>query len=724
MTNQARSKLLDLIGEGFQVLRGHPLPLGATIVRNGVNFSVFSRNATAVTLVLYYPGDPEPLIEFPLDPRANRTGDVWHALVRGLDPGVEYGYRAARVPNAQPRIHRFDPDVVLIDPYAKALCGGEVWGERAALHCALPQAAARRPRRSLLANGDFDWGFDQPLNIPLAASVIYELHVRGFTAHPSSAVASPGTFAGLIEKIPSLQDLGVTAVELLPVNEFEEGDTDRVNPLTGERLLNLWGYHSLGFFAPKASYARDRTGGGQVAEFKTMVKALHAAGIEVILDVVFNHTAEGDERGETTSFRGLDNAVYYLLDGGSGAYANYSGCGNTLNCNHPVVRDLILESLRYWVTEMHVDGFRFDLASILGRGRDGAVLSNPPLLEQIAGDPVLGSTKVIAEAWDAAGLYQVGTFPAWGRWAEWNGKFRDDVRRFVRGEPGMTQPLAARLMGSPDVYRASGRETYHSINFITAHDGFTLADLVAYDRKHNEANGEGGRDGSDDNLSWNCGHEGRADVPEQVAALRRRQARNLIAILLLARGVPMLLAGDERGRTQGGNNNAYCQDNPTSWVAWGEGGDEDLRRFVKLMLRLRERHPGVLYDRLSQRSDVDGTARGELTVLWHGIRPHEPDWGGDSRSLALQMAATCPAGESFPGGAKPRCLELYCVFNAYWEPLTFELPAPVAGSAWHFVADTSRESPHDIAEEGVGEELADQHAYWVQSRTVVILAAG
>ncbi len=719
----ARMRLLDVIGEGFRILRGHPFPLGTLVGRGGVNFSVFSRNATGVTLVLHYPGDEEPLIEFPLDPRFNKTGDIWHAFILGLNPGIEYGYRVDGPPDPALHLHRFDPAIVLLDPRAKALTGGEAWGDRSASHCATANAA-RRPRRSLLVNDEYDWEYDQPLNIPLAASVICELHVRGFTQHPSAGVSHRGTFAGLVEKIPYLRELGVTAVELLPVNEFEENDTGRVNPLTGERLLNYWGYHSLSFFAPKASYAADHTHGTQVTEFKSMVKALHRAGIEVILDVVFNHTAEGDARGETTSLRGFDNAVYYLLDRATGAYANYSGCGNTLNCNHPVVRDLILDSLRYWVTEMHVDGFRFDLASILGRGQDGSVLSNPPLLERIAGDPVLSSTKIIAEAWDAAGLYQVGTFPAWGRWAEWNGKFRDDVRRYIRGEPGMVSILAARLMGSPDIYRESGRETYHSINFVTAHDGFTLADLVAFDAKRNTANGEDDRDGTNENLSWNCGHEGLDNVPADVATLRHRQARNFLAALLLSRGVPMLLAGDERGRTQGGNNNAYCQDNPTSWIDWNTTTDEGLLRFVRLLIRLRARHPGVLFDRLRPRSRSRGDAPDGLTVIWHGVRPHDPDWSEASRSIALQIAVSFTPGATAAEETPPPCPDLYCVFSSFWEPLTFRLPAPITGNAWCRVVDTSCESPEDIVEPGCETPLPDQQHYLVNPRTVVVLAAG
>ncbi|HSD26635.1 MAG TPA: isoamylase, partial [Vicinamibacteria bacterium] len=468
----ARDRLLRIVRGDFRIRRGHPLPYGAASRREGVNFSVFSRHATAVSLVLFAPGDGEPVLELPLDPRYNKTGDVWHVFVEGVDPGVEYGFRAERTPNAEPHVLRFDPGKVLIDPYSKSVVGLEKWGEVVATKGRLEWL------RSRVVDEEFDWGYEHPLAIPLADSVIYEMHVRGFTRHPSSGVAHPGMFRGVVEKIPYLKELGVTAVELMPVTEFEECDLTRANLLTGEPLRNFWGYQPVSFFAPKASYAGNAASGEAAREFKSMVKALHEAGIEVILDIVFNHTGEGDERGATFCWRGLDNPTYYLLEPKTGKYLNYSGCGNTLNCNHPVVRFQILAALRYWVTEMHVDGFRFDLASILGRGRDGEVLPNPPLIEAIAADPVMADVKLIAEAWDAAGLYQVGSFPSWGRWAEWNGRFRDELRRFVKSDAGLTELLATRLEGSPDLYRGSERAPWHSINFLTSHDGFTLADLV------------------------------------------------------------------------------------------------------------------------------------------------------------------------------------------------------------------------------------------------------
>ncbi len=558
-TQHAPKKATATSVPGEHAKRGVPLPLGVTVRRHGVNFSVFSRYATSCTLVLFKPEARDPYVEIPLDPLANRTGQVWHVFVEGLDAGLQYGYRFDMQPNPDPRFHRFDPSKVLLDPYGLALSNGGSWGEF---------KPGKRPyRNSLVIESYFDWEHDRPLNIPLADSIIYELHVRSFTQGPTSGVTHPGTFPGLIEKIPYLKKLGVTAVELLPVNEFEESDTDRANPFTGQPLLNLWGYQSTAFFAPNAAYSSNPDGGEQVREFKEMVRAFHKAGIEVILDIVFNHTAEGDEHGPMWSFRGIDNSTYYILECGTGKYENFSGCGNTVNCNNPVVRDFIVDCLRYWVMEMHVDGFRFDLASILGRGQDGSVLKNPPLLESLAYDPVLANTKLIAEAWDAGGLYQVGSFPSWGRWAEWNGIFRDDIRKFVKGDAGMTSPLATRLLGSPDLYLSSAREPYHSINFITCHDGFTLNDLVSYNEKHNLANGENNSDGNNANYSWNCGAEGSTD-DKAINQIRLQQQKNFAAILLVSHGVPMILAGDEIGRTQQGNNNAYCQDNEISWVDW------------------------------------------------------------------------------------------------------------------------------------------------------------
>jgi glycogen operon protein len=552
---------------------------------------------------------------------------------------------------------------------------------------------------------EFDWGHEHPLNVPLADSIIYEIHVRGFTRHPSSGVAHPGTFRGVVEKIPYLQELGVTAVELMPVTEFDEDDNDFHHPDTGQRLRNFWGYQPVSFFAPKASYARDPGPGQAVREFKEMVKALHEAGIEVILDMVFNHTGEGNEQGRTLSFRGFDNSVYYILDPETGEYANYSGCGNTVNCNHPVVRDLIVDALSYWVTEMHVDGFRFDLASILGRGSDGEVLANPPLLERIAGHPVLADTKLIAEAWDAAGLYQVGTFPNFGRWAEWNGKFRDDIRCFVRGDAGMVAVLATRLAGSSDLYQEGGRAPYHSINFITSHDGFTLRDLVSYEQKHNEANGEYGADGCDHNCSANHGVEGPTDDPS-ILALREQQMRNLLTLLILAHGVPMLLCGDEMGRTQHGNNNVWCQDNDLGWIDWTDlERNRGLFDFCRDLIAFRQQHE------LLRPRHFEGEESGERTLTWHGQQLNRPDWSNASHSLGMHLKG------------QPDEAEIYLIAHASGLDVDFALPVLNSGLTWRRVIDTALPVGQESASVGAETVLENQKAYRVGGRSVVVLVS-
>ena len=685
----------------LQISRGHSLPLGSSLQRDGVNFSIFSRHSTGVTLVVFPSNESEETVEFPLDPRFNRTGDVWHAFVRGLDAGVRYGFRAERLCDPSSPFHRYDPTHILIDPYATAVSGGETWGE--GLHLETSRTPGQvKHRYSLVVDDTFDWGSDQPLNTHLADSIIYEMHVRGFTQHGSSGVTMPGSFSAIVEKIPYLKELGITAVELMPVTEFEENDNPRTNPLTGELLRNFWGYHPISFFALKAAYAAKVS--NPLVEFKQMVKALHEAGIEVILDMVFNHTAEGDDRGPTLCFRGLDNKIYYILDPQTGEYANYSGCGNTLNCNHPVVRWLILQSLRYWVTEMHVDGFRFDLASILGRGTDGSVLANPPLLEAIAGDPVLANTKLIAEAWDAAGLYQVGTFPNWGRWAEWNGKFRDDVRRFVKGDANMVPLVATRMAGSADLYQEDGRAPFHSINFVTSHDGFTLMDLVSYNWKHNQANGENNTDGSDENHSWNCGEEGRSSNPA-VNRLRKQQMKNLVSILLLSQGVPMILAGDEMGRTQQGNNNPYCQDNEISWIDWRLlHQNRDLFRFFKQLIAFRKKH-AILRRRTYQ--DPDEVP----DFIWHGVKPGQPDWGWHSRFLGLQLVGGKTASD------------ILILANSYEGQLTVELTHPSHHKQWYRFVDTSLSPPQDIRADGKFARLKKPLTYDVAPHSVVVLVS-
>jgi len=566
--------------------KGSSAPLGATVCNGGVNFSVFSRDATLIELLLFADADAlQPTRILALDPAEHRTHHYWHVFVPGVLPGQIYGYRA-HGPFAPQRGLRFDREKVLLDPYGRALamptaydrCAGQRAGDNAAF--AMKSVVAR-------PNG-YDWEGDQPLRRPFEQTIVYELHVRGFTQHPSSgiAVSKRGTYAGLIEKIPYLKELGITAVELLPVFQFDPQNAP-------EGRVNYWGYQPISFFAPHHAYSSCADPLAVVDEFRDMVKALHRAGIEVFLDVVFNHTSEGGQDGPTASFRGLANSTYYILEQDRARYRDFTGCGNTLNANQSIVRRLIQDSLRYWVEEMHVDGFRFDLASVLARDEDGNPLPNPPVLWDIESDPQLAGTKLIAEAWDAAGLYQVGSFIG-DTWQEWNGRFRDDLRRLVKGDDGVVPALAERLLGSPDIYAYEQREAEQSVNFVTCHDGFTLNDLVSYNAKHNLENGEDNRDGANDNLSWNCGVEGPSDDPE-IEGLRNRQVKNLLALLLLAAGTPMLLMGDEVRRTQRGNNNAYCQDGEISWFDWNLlERHADVHRFVRLLNEFRLRRDVVV----------------------------------------------------------------------------------------------------------------------------------
>jgi isoamylase len=694
---------------GFGVRAGRPLPLGATLAPGGVNFAVFSDSATGMTLVLYRRGERQPFAELPIPPEF-RIGSVHAMLVYALDrDGVdydelEYGYRADG-PWDPAAGHRFDPGRVLADPYARLVNGREVWGRE-------PDWDEPYQHRSRLLFEDFDWEDDRPLRLPPDQLVIYEAHVRGFTRHPSAGVGAPGTFAGFAEKVPYLVELGVSAVELMPVFEFDEFQNGVVDPRTGQRRWNYWGYGTHSFFAPKAGYALSGPFGMQADELKTLVKTLHRAGIEVILDVVMNHTAEGDDTGPVISFRGLDNSIWYMLTP-SGAYYNFSGTGNTMNCNHPVVRNFVVDCLRYWASEFHVDGFRFDLAAILSRDEDGAPLLNPPLLQAIAYDPVLRHCRLIAEAWDAGGLYKVGAFPDYGRWSEWNGRYRDTVRRFVKGDPGMAGAMADALAGSSDLY--AGRGPLASVNFVTCHDGFTLADLVSYDRKHNEANGEDGRDGADDNHSWNCGVEGETDDPE-VTRLRRRQVRNVLALLLTSNGVPMLLAGDEMGRSQRGNNNAYCHDSPLTWLDWGLAErNADLLRFARDLLALRRRHPAV---RSSQypTAPAAGTPA-EPHVSWHGRLPGQPDWSEPSWLVIALRTVIDPEPDS-----------VLVIANAHWEATDVQLPPPLTDHRWHLAVDTAADPPWDSHQPGTEPALpADvpgpDGTLAVAGRSVVVLVA-
>jgi len=654
---------------------GTPLPLGAHLRGMGANFAVFSRHATRISLLLFDdPRDLVPRSTIALDPRCHRTGDIWHLWVDGIGLGSLYAWRV-NGPYAPDRGDRFNRHKLLLDPYATALAGTDCWDFTCACGDDITGQALSRSSKDdtgakpkcLIPDDRFDWAGDRPPGRPWSDTVIYETHVRGLTVHPSSAVRNPGTFLGVVEKIPYFQDLGVTAIELLPVQEFYENELIQRNPLGGKRLHNYWGYSTVAFFAPKESYSSRKRAGVQVSEFKTMVQALHRAGIEVILDIVFNHTAEGDHTGPTLNFRGLDNRIYYMLEPDRRYYKNYSGTGNTLNCSHPVVRDYILDCLRHWVTEMHVDGFRFDLASVLGRDEDGNLLANPPLLERIAEDPILRGVKLIAEAWDAAGVDQVGRFPG-QRWSEWNGRYRDDVRCFWRGDPGLAGALASRLCGSADLYQQSGKEPINSVNYITCHDGFTLNDLVSYECKHNEANGEDNRDGAAENYSKNYGMEGPAGDPA-IQSLRKRQIKNMLATLMLSRGVPMLLGGDEFCRTQKGNNNAYCQDNETSWYDWSLLQEHrELHAFTRAMISFRRRHPLLC--------EEEFYAPGE--IAWFDASGRPPDWSVPIRHLGCHL---------HPPRSAPDELCVLC--NAEDRALEFVLPKR-SGGGWHRAFDTAK----------------------------------
>ncbi len=680
---------------------GHASPLGATVTREGVNFSVYSKYATAVELLLFEHGEAaEPSLVLPLDPGQHRTYHYWHAHVQGLGPGQIYGYRV-QGPWQPERGLRFDGANLLLDPYAPAVLVPKDYRRSPGRSSATGLAGSMKSVVADLAA--FDWEGDRPLQRPRRETVIYELHVRGFTRHPSSEVAADraGTYLGLIEKIPYLQELGVTAVELLPVQQFDPLDAP-----AGRR--NYWGYAPVSLLAVHSGYGCSGEPLAALDEFRTMVKALHRAGIEVIVDVVFNHTAEGDERGPSFCFRGLANEAYYHLLPGGG-YADYSGCGNTLNANHPMLRRLIRHSLRHWVQNLHVDGFRFDLASVLARDEQGQMARLPAVLWDLETDPVLAGTKLIAEAWDAAGLYQVGSFIG-DSWQEWNGRFRDDIRRFVKSDPGLVPMAALRLLGSPDIYGHEEREAEQSVNFITCHDGFTLADLVSYNHKHNEANGENNRDGSDDNASWNCGVEGPTEDPA-VLELRRRQVRNLLTMLLLAVGTPMLSMGDEVLRSQQGNNNAYSWDDPLSWFDWTLlERHGDLHRFVRLLIAARTQGRGEM-----EQAGGDGNALSlndllsRYRISWHGVELDQPDWSVESRSFALGL--TSLSGR----------LRLHLMANAFWEPLRFALPSPDGpGSRWRLWINTAAASPHDIHDWPDGPLLEDS-AITVEARSTVVL---
>jgi len=677
-----------------------------------------------MVLCLYAkPDDGAPIFEQRLDPRQNRTGDIWHILVEGIGPGALYAWRADG-PYMPEGGYRFNPNKILIDPYAKAISCGQTWGTGTALSYdpEAPEAdlsfsrlddAAMMPKCVVIDNDDFDWQGDRPLNLPLRHCVVYETHIRGLTAQLGQQSQHPGTYAGLIDAIPYFKDLGITSIELLPVQEFDDNENPRKDPRTGKKLSQYWGYSTLAFFAPKAHYAASGCRGQQVTEFKTMVRELHKAGIELILDVVFNHTGEGSELGPTLSFRGLDNTIWYMLDESPRRYKNYSGCGNTLNCNHPVVRSFIVECLHYWVIDMHVDGFRFDLGSILGRDQKGRLLENPPVIEQIAEDPILRQTKIIAEAWDAGGAYQVGGFPG-GRWAEWNDRYRDDVRRFWRGDTGTVAAIATRLTGSSDLYLRDGRKPFHSINYITSHDGFTLRDLVSYNGKHNERNGEKNRDGHDSNFSYNYGHEGPSTDPA-IERVRLRQQKNFIGTLLLSIGTPMLLGGDEFGRTQRGNNNAYCQDNELSWFDWKLiEKNHELFRFTKALIALRLSHPAFRRPEFFTGKDANYNALPD--IAWYAPDGSQPEWETMDSAIAARLD-----GSRADIVADRDDNDFFIMLNATSSAVDFTVCPPQPGWEWYRVVDTGLDSPDDIMPHGMEPLVPRRTQYRLIARSLALL---
>lgn len=678
---------MDVIS-GFEVRPGMYEINGATAIPVGVNFTVHSYGASSCELLLFHREEDEPYAVLPF-PDHYRIGNVYSMIVFGLNiQDFEYAYRLDGPYDLQKGL-LFKKDQVLLDIYAKAVTGQSQWG---------------RPRRegtfykARVVKDDFEWGKNPNPLIPMEDLIIYEMHVRGFTKHASSGVKYPGTFAGLMEKIPYLKELGVNAVELMPIFEFDEVKDSRI--VDGRQVVDYWGYNTVSFFAPNTSYAGEAEYNREGTELKRLIRALNENGIECILDVVFNHTAEGNELGPCFSFKGFDNNIYYMLTP-DGHYYNFSGCGNTLNCNHPIVQQMILECLRYWTTAYHVDGFRFDLASILGRNEDGSPMSKPPLLQSLAFDPILGSVKLIAEAWDAGGLYQVGSFPSWNRWAEWNGRYRDDLRSYLKGDYGMSRTASMRIIGSPDMYGKEGRGCNASVNFLNCHDGFTLWDLYSYNEKHNEANGWGNTDGSNDNRSWNCGAEGETQN-EEILTLRRRLAKNAMTVLMLSRGTPMFLAGDEFLNTQFGNNNAYCQDNEISWLDWSFlSKNRDHFEYVKNVIRIRREH------------DVVRKFSGNCSLGFPEIHVTEPD--GQTKILQVIYA-----GRNH-GGTED---DLVCLaVNVYWEWQEFRLPALPSPMRWQVEADSfGNYLPTGVPGSWPAEPAGN--AVHMAPRSVLVLTAG
>jgi len=685
----------------YNIQPGSRYPHGATVDSQGVNFSVFSRHATTVELLLYEQADsPAPFQVIKLDPELNRTFYSWHVFVENLPVGIHYTWRVDGPDDTRISGFRFNKHRELLDPWARAVTQ-EFWDRKLISQA---EGESNASMRCVVVEPRYDWEEDQPLNHNLEDTIIYEMHVGGFTRHSSSNVANPGTFAGVIEKIPYLKELGVTDVELMPIMAFDEQDVPEGVARRG--LKNYWGYSTHSFFSPYPGYCITAKEGSHLQEFRNMVKALHKADIGVILDVVFNHTAEGGADGPTINFKGFGHRTFYHLDPSDPrVYRDYTGCGNTVNCNHPLVARFIVECLEYWVREMHVDGFRFDLASVLARGEDGSPMQHPPVLWSIELSEVLAHTRIIAEAWDAAGLYQVGAFPGF-RWAEWNGRYRDVIRRFVRGEKGLVGEIATRLSGSSDLYKPHGRLPINTINFVTCHDGFTLYDLVSYNEKHNEANGEENRDGSNENFSWNCGQEGETKDP-RILSLRRQQAKNFVAILLLSQGVPMLLVGDEVLRSQRGNNNTYCQDNELGWFDWTlTEQNGDMFRFVKQMIAFRKRHASLRRKRFLKGEKQKG--RYFPDVIWHGAKVNESPWDDPNAQL---LAFTL-------SGVAEREEDIHVVLNMSDSSEQTELPR-VANSTWFRAVDTSQDPPADVSEPPDQLRLKNC-SYTVQPRSVVV----
>ena len=682
---------------------GRPLPLGPTWTEDGINFALFSRHGHSVTLVYRYL-DSTRLQEIELDPEINKTGDIWHLFLHTQGKPVYYGYRikTARSNGNLP----LDTDrVIAVDPYCR-VHNPRGW--------AVKSEAGFEPICLAGQSPGFDWQGDRPLRIPAAETIVYELHVRGFTRHPSSGATAPGTFSAVIEKIDYLKELGITAVELLPVHEWDETDNKFFHPATGERLLNYWGYNPISFFALRSGLAAATD--EPINEFKTMVRSLHQAGIEVILDLVFNHTGESDLEGITSGFRAIDNEIYYLIDEEQVDYLNYTGCGNTVNCNHPVVSKLIIDALHYLVEEFHIDGFRFDLAAIFSRDTSGTPTKRARLIEMIAEDPLLRDCKIIAEAWDAAGLYQVGSFSPDQRWQEWNGRFRDDVRLFMSGSRDSVHRLATRIAGSSDLYQSGSRGPLNSVNFITCHDGFTLYDLVSYNDKRNLENGEQNRDGENHNLSWNSGFEGSPADPD-IELFRRRRIKSIIALLLTSQGIPMLCAGDELGRSQGGNNNGWCQDNETSWINWLiDDAAADLLRFFRKCIGLRRNF--ALFRRADFFPDEEGNTPPEKReITWQSLQPGSQDWSSDCHHLGVLLNGEYTHPDSSP--------HFFIMVNgSRHDHQTFTVPRPPSQGQelfWVRIVDTALESPDDFVEAAQAQIVAPDSSYRVEPMGLAIL---